>query len=101
MRKMILMAAALGGLVMAQGAFAQDACDPKTEKCPPPKGEECSHGFFKEHPEVWEGLSCGGTTFTNSQIQAGLEAKGAGSAAIREFFRQLLQDCTGAVCTDD
>jgi hypothetical protein len=66
---------------------------------PPPKKEECSPGFFKNHPEFWFGLGCGDAAgLTDQQLLTMLEAKGPGSGAVRDAAATILNDCTG--CTE-
>jgi len=92
--------------VPVPAAYAQ-ACDPKKEKCPPPKADaECSPGYWKNHPETWVGFCCNTDDDpTCSALQSALQAQGPGSGVIREGAAEFLDACFGSAeetpCTDD
>ena len=109
-----LIGGAVLGLALAfsAGPAAAQVCDPKVQKCPPPKDgtADCSPGYYKNHPNTWDdGICCAGDALTSgtecNTIFVGLNAHGPGSGAIRGFFADLLNACFGTAadspCTDD
>lgn len=62
-------------------------------------GEEvsCSHGYWKNHTEVWFGEACDNYTAIDTQgttscgeMLEDLQARGKGSEAVREYVRDYL-----------
>lgn len=63
---------------------------------------DCSHGFFKNHPDFWFGAGCQEFCegLTDEQLLADLNLRGGGTnKERREFARDCLNECTG--CTED
>ena len=55
---------------------------------------DCSHGYWKTHPEVWNGVCCDtGMSPSCAGIQEDLEARGPGSVYLREGARAYLNAC--------
>jgi hypothetical protein len=85
-----------------------DACEktPPPPPPPPPSDAECSPGYWKNHPETWQGICCTEATDpTCSALLSNLRAQGPGSGAIREAAAEFLDECFGSgeatPCTDD
>ena len=71
-------------------ALGQKACDPKTQKC------GCSPGFYKNHPEIWVGICCGGTGQpTCASLTTALNCKGSDASCHRSAAAAYLDGCTG------
>ena len=59
------------------------------------EGLDCSHGYWKTHPEIWNGVCCdtGAGSPSCAGIQEDLEARGPGSVYLREGAREYLNAC--------
>ena len=66
------------------------------QKEPPPK-TGCSPGFYKNHPEIWVGMGCGGAT-SDADLLTALTCKGADASCGRSAAAAILDACTG--CTE-
>jgi hypothetical protein len=85
------------GLLLGAGASLADK-----HKEPPPKGESCSPGYWKNHPEDWVGICCDvGEALSCQAVDELLRAKGPGSSAMREAGANYLEACVGQPCNED
>jgi hypothetical protein len=100
MRKLMLMVSVLVGMlfVFSEGAFAQ-TCDPKDPKCPPPpKGGDCSPGYYKNHVDFWWGIYCDVDSGQCSDLLTALTCKGSDASCGRSDAAGYLNDQSG--CTE-
>jgi hypothetical protein len=98
MRKFMLMVSVLVGMLfVSQGAMAQ-TCDPKDPKCEPPKGGDCSPGFYKTHIDYWWGIYCSVDSGQCSDLLTALTCKGADATCGRSDAAGYLNDQSG--CTE-
>ena len=70
----------MAALAVAASAFALPPVEPPPE---PPKLNDCSPGFWKNHQEYWASQYCG-TQACVDDVMDNLTAKGRGSGDIRQ-----------------
>src|SRR5438093_941906 len=99
MRKTFLFVAVLAGMVFGlSGSALAQKCDPKDPKCnppPPPKGGDCSPGFFKNHVDFWWGIYCDIPSGQCSDLLTALTCKGNDATCGRSDAAGYLNDQSG------
>ena len=93
--------AAMAATALAASALALPPGDPPPE---PPKLNDCSPGFWKNHPEYWaEGQFCADDACVK-MVMDDLKAKGKGSGDTRHEMADVLNAWAdgvyGLICTD-
>jgi hypothetical protein len=113
----VLLAAALSLTMLAAvppEVYAQK-CDPKKQVCPPPPCDpktqvcdgdvtaDCSPGYYKKHPETWQGICCTGTAcdLIAQQLCAECGATPTQRAAAKESLDSCFGTAAASPCTDD
>ena len=97
-----IMMVAIAVLGMAMGASVSLADKHKNPpKDPPPKGSECSPGYFKNHTNVWFGTCCDDSTAQCDDLLVALRARGSTGAALRGTAQDELNACFETSPCDD